>query len=148
MHHSPGPSPTDLASFYRFVKILWFVLLGSVGMYWLVAGVIPVDPELTPPPLVAQILTFLAVGMGLGVAFLRFNRIPLLQSRLLADPAALNQLRLLYIICFAMAESVAVYGLALKLLGAPRDDASWFFLGSAALFAACYPKSPERPAGL
>ncbi len=148
MQHGFSPLPADLASFYRFVKLVWFVLLVSVGMYWFVAGVIPVDPELSPPPLVAQLLTFLAVGMGLGVAFLRFNRVPLVQSRLLTDPAALNQLRLLYIFCFAMAESVAVYGLALKLLGSPREEAAWFFLGSAALFAACYPKSPERPVGL
>ena len=138
--HSSRP---DLAAFNRFVKLLWFVLFASVGMYWFVAGVIRVDPELTPPPLVAQVLTLLAVGMGLGVAFLRFNRVPMVQSRLLTDPAALNQLRTHYIICFVLAESVAVYGLALKLLGAPRDEAAWFFLGSAALFAFCYPKSPE-----
>jgi F0F1-type ATP synthase membrane subunit c/vacuolar-type H+-ATPase subunit K len=140
--------PPDATAFNRIVKLLYFALFASVGLYWFITGFIPVDPELTPPPLIAQVLTFLAAGVAVAVAFLRFNRIPHAQSRLLTDPNALNQLRVLYIVCFALAESVAVYGLVFYLLGGPRNDAAWFFLGSAALFALCYPKSLEPPPGL
>jgi F0F1-type ATP synthase membrane subunit c/vacuolar-type H+-ATPase subunit K len=140
--------PPDATAFNRVVKVLYFALFASVGLYWFITGFISPDAELTPPPVIAQVLTLLAASVTVAVAFLRFNRIPHVQSHLLTDPNALNQLRVLYIVCFALAESVAVYGLVLYLLGAPRDDASWFFLGSAALFAACYPKSLESPPGL
>jgi hypothetical protein len=141
----------DVAAFNRFVKLLWFVLLVSVGLYWFILSLLELPPERSLDPLVQQILAAVAAATAVAALFLRFNLIARGVSE--AAPGTdlsrwLARLRTLYIVCFVLAESIAVFGLVLYLLGAPRVDASWFFLGSAALFAACHPKSLESPPSL
>jgi len=149
MHHASGPTP-DLAAFYRFVKILWIVLLVSVGMYWFILGLLDLPPERSLDPVVEKALAALAAATGVAVLFLRFNLIPRLLARAAAGTEAgtsLATLRTFYIVCFTLAESIALYGLVVYFLGATRDQAAWFFLAAAALLALCYPKSPETPLG-
>ena len=150
MHPGSIPPPNELASLYRFVKILWFVLLVSVGLYWPVLGMLDLPPERSLDPVVQKALAALAAATGVAVLFLRFNVIPRLLARVAAgtDPTtSLATLRTFYIVCFTLAESIALYGLVVYFLGAPRDDATWFFIAAFALLALCYPKSPETPLG-
>jgi len=142
------PAPPDLPAFNRFVKLLWFVLLVSVGMYWLILALLELPPERSLDPLVQQVLTAVAAAAGVAVLFLRFNLIPRLLARVTSGTDAttsLAALRTIFIVCFALAESIALFGLVVYFLGATREQAAWFFLGAFALLALCYPKSLEAP---
>ncbi len=143
----PTPS-NDLASFNRFVKTLWFALFVSVCFYWPMLGFLEINRDEPPPPAVLQALTLLAAANATAVILLRFNRITASLSRVPLDPAALPQLRTLSILCYVLAESVALFGMVLYFLGAPREQATWFFLGSVVLFLLCYPRTPEATPGL
>jgi len=138
----------DFAAFNRFVKTLWFALLVSVCLYWPMLGFLQVSREEPPPAAVLQALTLLAAANATAVLLLRFNRISAILSRVPLDPSALPQLRTLYLLCFVLAESVALFGLVLCFFGAPREQATWFFIGSVALFLLCYPRTPEATPGL
>ncbi len=140
--------PDELATFSRFVKTLWFALFASVCLYWPMLKLLPMNAAAAPTPAVLQALTLAAAGSSAAVLILRFNRISAVLSRLPLEPAALAQLRTLYILCYVLAESVALYGLVLYFLGAPREQAAYFFIGSVALFLLCYPRTPETPLGL
>ncbi len=145
MHRASGP---DVSAFNRFIKLLWFILLVSVGMYWFILGLLELPEERSLDTLVQQVLTAVAAATAVTVLFLRFNLI----SRALSEvsPATdftrlLARLRRLYIVCFVLAESVALYGLVFYFLGAPREQAAWFFIAAFALLALSYPKSLEPP---
>jgi len=140
--------PDELGVFNRFVKTLWFALFVSVCLYWPMLGFLQISRDEPPPPAVLQALTLAAAGSAAAVLFLRFNRISAIWSRLPIQPAALTQLRTLYILCYVLAESVALCGLVLYMLGAPREQAAYFFIGSVALFLLCYPRAPETPMGM
>ncbi len=148
MHLPSGIPPDELATFKRFVKTLWFALFVSVCLYWPMLKFLPMNPATAPPPVVLQALTLVAIGSAGAVLFLRFNRIPAIWSRQPLESAALNQLRTLYILCYVLAESVALYGMVLYFLGGPREQALWFFTGSVVLFLLCYPRAPETPMGM
>jgi F0F1-type ATP synthase membrane subunit c/vacuolar-type H+-ATPase subunit K len=55
----------------------------------------------------------------------------------------LARLRAFYIVCFALSEAVAIYGLVLRILGAGLDDSILFFAVAIGLFLLCYPKTPQ-----
>lgn len=139
-----APPATDVAATRRLLKILYFVLFGTVGLYWVVLEALAPNIEPRDPGLVKPILQGLGVAMSAAVLYLRFGRIaPLLDPAALGSPARLAQLRLPYFLCFVLAESVALYGLVLRLLGGSREDTALFFLATAALFLLCYPRLPE-----
>ncbi len=140
--------PGDFAAFNRFVKTLWVALLVSVCLYWPMLGYLQTNRNEPPPPAVLQALTLLATANATAVLLLRFNRITAILSRVPFDLTALPQLRTLYILCFVLAESVALFGFVLYFLGAPREQAAWFFIGSVALFLLCYPRTPEATPSL
>ena len=135
----------EFATFKRFVKMLWFALFASVCLYWPMLRFLQIDREEGPAPTVLHALTFIALGTAGAVLFLRFNRIPAVWSRQPLDPAALNQLRTFYILCFVLAEAVALFGMVFFFLGGSRDQALWFFSGSVVLFLLCYPRTPDSP---
>ncbi len=140
--------PEEFATFKRFVKTLWFALFISVCLYWPMLGYLQIERDEPPPPAVVQALTFLVLGTTGAVLFLRFNLISAVWSRQPLESAALNKLRALYILCFVLAEAVALFGMVLVFLGGSRDQALWFFSGSVVLFLLCFPRTPETPVGL
>lgn len=138
------PLGADVAAAGRLLKILYFVLFGSVGLYWVVLEMIAPGLEPRDPGLVKTILQGLGVAMCAAVLYLRFGRIaPLLGPSALGSSARLAQLRFLHILCYALAESVALYGFVLRFLGGSREDTALFFITSAALFLLCYPRLPQ-----
>ncbi|HXE75103.1 MAG TPA: hypothetical protein VNN18_05650 [Candidatus Xenobia bacterium] len=140
-------SAGELANLKRLVKVLWLVLLISVCLYWPVLGLVQIE-RAEPPPVVTQALMLMAIADAGAALFLRFNRIPTVWLRQPLDLAALNQLRTFYILCFVLAEAVALFGMILFFLGGSREQALWFFTGSVALFLLCYPRTPESPLGI
>lgn len=144
----PASPPPESAVFKRFLFILYFTLFATVGLYWVVLemlapGVEPADMGMMKKGLGAAAAVCAAV-----VLYLRFGQI----ATLLADTTGelssrLARLRLYYIISYTLSEAVALYGFALRMIGADRADAVPFFLGAVALFLLCYPRMPGSPPG-
>jgi len=148
MQYPPGSAPTDLAAFSRFLKILYFTLFGTVGMYWLVLEMLAanIEPhELGPMKL--SLAAAAAISGGI-VLYLRFARLgPLLAETSGDFGQRLARLRFHYILCYTLSESVALYGFVLRFLGGSREEAIAFFLPAVGLFLLCYPRLPAAPGG-
>jgi len=144
MNHEPSPPSADAQAVFRLLRLIYVAMFASVGAYWLVGEVVARQTEITAPAIIARVLQVVAAGTVLAVLVLRFQRIPALTATALAsEPAALlARLRVLYLVCFALAEAVALYGLVLRFLGVPRADVTLFFLAAAVLFLLCYPRPP------
>lgn len=146
MPETPTPAPVELAAFNRVVKVLYFTLLATVGVYWTVLELLAANIEPRDLGLVKTALLVAAAGTVGGVLSLRFGRLrPLLAEAGSELTARLAQARTYYILCFALSESVALYGFVLRFLGASRAEAAPFFVAAVGLFLLCYPQTPRIP---
>lgn len=142
-------SPRQRQAFALVLKIIYVALFGSVGLYWAVLEMMAPERELPPEfgPVKLALYVF-AGGAAAGVLYLRFSRIgPLLLAPAVDATQQLTQLRVFYIICFVLSESVGLFGFVLRILGAERTDVIPFFLGSFILFVLCYPRAPRSATG-
>lgn len=144
--NSPTPPAADAAAVGLLLKIIYFVLFASVGVYWVALETLAPSLEPRDPGLVKNILQGMGAALGATVLYLRFSRIPAAIDPVALDPApGLARLRVYYILCFVLAEAVALYGFVLRFLGGAREDTAVFFLAAAGLFLACYPRLPVSP---
>ena len=149
MPYTPQSPQADLAAFNRFAKILYFALFATVGLYWMVLEMLAPKIASAEVGFLKTIFLALAAGTGAGVLLLRFGRIPPVLADTTGDAAnRIQRLRLYYILCYTLSESVALYGFALRMLGARREDAALFFGAAVVLFLLCYPRLPEMLSGL
>lgn len=143
--NSHAPPAAGVAAAGRLLKILYFVLFGTVGLYWVVLEFVAAGLEPREPGLVKNILQGMGAAVGAGVVYLRFFLIPAALDAAAMEPAQrLARLRLYYILCFVLTEAVAIYGFLLRLLGGAPQDAALFFLAAAGLFLLCYPRLPDN----
>ena len=148
MQYPPGSAPTDLAAFNRFLKILYFTLFGTVGMYWLVLEMLAAQIEPRELGFTRSGFGAAAAATGGLVAYLRFARIGALLAEVSGDfGQRLARLRFHYILCYTLSETVALYGFVLRFLGGSREEAIAFFLPAVGLFLLCYPRLPAAPGG-
>jgi len=135
---------SELDAYKRVIVILYAALFATVPMYGIVAEVIAANREPADPGVIMLVLLALGATTTAVVLFIRFSLIPpLLHTPTLELTQRLARLRALYIVCFALAEVVALYGLVLRVLGAGLDNAILFFAVSIGLFLLCYPKTPD-----
>lgn len=126
--------------------IVWAAMMGAVALY---AGLATVLPPFSVPDLPGEaLLAIAAAGISAGLAALVIHRIalvrPILAGRLDPDSAegSAQALRL-WIVCWALAESVAILGLVAALLFGRRDLA-WPAVALAMLLLVV--TSPRLPA--
>ena len=145
MNDEFSQSHTQPQAVFRLLRLIYVALFASVGAYWLVGEVIAGQAEVLAPSIMVRVVEAAAGLAILSVLVFRFQLIAALTATALrSNPAAvLARLRVLYIVCFALAEAVALYGLVLRLLGVPSGEATLFFLASAVLFLLCYPRLPR-----
>lgn len=143
MTYAPRSS-TELDTYKRVIIILYFALLVTVPMYGIVAEVIAANREHADPGIIKLVLMAVGAGTAAVVLFIRFSLIPpMLHTPTMELAQRLARLRAFYIVCFALAEAVGLYGFVLRILGAGLDDSILFFAVSIGLFLLCYPKTPQ-----
>ncbi len=107
----------------RTIRIIGFVMLFTVPLYFLCAETLSRNQEKTILPLIKNVLTLVALLMISAVLILRFRFLPDLSRA--TSPAEMAtqvaRLRMVSIQGMAWSESVAVCGLALRFLGASRN---------------------------
>jgi len=144
MNQKPHQASADSQALFRLLRVTYAAMFASVGAYWLVGEMLVGQIETSAPASVVRVLQAAAAVTVLLVLVLRFQRIAALSATAPppATAALLARLRVLYLVCFALAEAVALYGLVLRFLGASRADVTLFFLAAAVLFLLCYPRPP------
>lgn len=141
---NPPRSSSELNTYKGVIVILYFALLVTVPMYGIVAEVIAANREPADPGIIKLVLMAVGAVTAAVVLFIRFSLIPpMLHTPTMELTQRLARLRAFYIICFALAEAVALYGLVLRILGAGLGDSILFFAASIGLFLLCYPKTPQ-----
>ena len=149
MQIRPRESRVNSATLLRFLKMIYFILLATVGMYWFVVEMLTAGKE---PQDLGVMGTWLAAAAGataVVVLYFRFSRIPPLLVTTAEGPSGerLAQLRIFYILCYTLSEAVALYGFLLRFLGESREGVAPYFFGSMVLFVLCYPRLPAHRMG-
>ncbi len=143
MHSQPDPH-AELAVLAQTLRAIFFAMLGSVVLFWILLGVVSPGGGPREPGPVKPVLTFVALGLAVAALYLKYRRIrPLLSPRRPGDLAEIiPQLRLYYVLCFVFGADVALLGFVLGVLGVPKADVFPFFLASATVLAFSYPRLP------
>jgi len=136
----PAASPAQTK---RVLMILWVAMLCALGMYFYIMQVAAREIE---PGLEGRLWSiFLALaGVLAGVTlYLRMARIGgLLSKAIPLSEAEFGKLRTYYIVCFALAESVGLYGFVLYFMGSTLTATLPFFGAGLLLFVICFPRVP------
>ena len=135
------PVPTEIKSLRRTLLILWFAFVWTLAAYGIVLLVVETQPR--EAGALPAVMLGLAVLTATAVVYIRAG----LLGRLLSKPTPLTteqwtRLRVYYILCFALAESVALFGLVLSLLGGGLSEVAPYFAASILLFLICFPRLP------
>ncbi len=139
-----NPPPVNVQAHSRFMKLLFFVMVSSVGLYAVVLKFVGQSP--TPLPDGVRTGTKVcALASALLVLFVRFVKIAAVLVPDMPIPAAerLAKLRTYFIVCYVFSESVALYGFVLRFLGSNIQEVVPFFVGSLFIYALCYPRLPS-----
>ena len=124
----------------RFLKMIFFILLSSLGVYWVVMQTL--HPAARIDPLLRSVLTALAAVTAITIFFVHFVYIEkMLQERAgEASSPKLPRVRQAYIVCYMLCEMVGLFGFVVYVMGGGRHRAALFILAAAALYALCYPQ--------
>jgi hypothetical protein len=123
-------------------KVRW-ALLVSIGLYVIVCVRTPLPHA--PKPIVLHFIVVMALGLVAGIFFVRRKFITGAERVLSSqpnDPAALARLRGGYIVIWALAETIVLYGLVLRYMGFGVTQVSPFFLGGFVLMLFMPPRRP------
>lgn len=136
--------PINIQAHARFMKLVFFVMVLSVGVYAGALLVISRSAEHLSDGMKVG-FEFCALASALVVFFVRFVKIArvLVPETLIPAAERLGKLRSYFIVCSVFSETVALYGFVLGFMGASLVDVAPFFVGSLVLYALCYPRLPS-----
>ena len=133
----------DLEAHLRFLKLLHGMLLTSVALYGVALWFLADEIEAREPTLPLWPFLLMAGILAALVLYLHQTRIqPLLRDATREPSQRIVQLRFNYIVCYVLAETVALFGFVTRFLGGSWGEAAPFFVVSVLLFGVCYPRRP------
>jgi len=130
----------------KVLRIFQFALLASILLYILVAAAIGTPGGKTPAPVILIALTFFAVVNVVVILVMRRVLVRKAEDTLRANPedaTALMRWRSGYILTYAIAEAIALFGLVVHFLGFSLLQSAPFFLAG---FVVIVFFGPRRPA--
>lgn len=135
----------------RIVRLVYVVFFASVLMYfgigqYLGAGAKPVA-DLTR---IRNIFWLAGAGSAIVAVAFRFRLMPALPEMPPSEQELaplLQRFRTCYLASFALAESVAIFGLVLRLLGGSFHETLPFFAVAVLLFGLFFPRLPDSYLG-
>lgn len=129
------------------LQIVRFAMLISIGLYFLVANMIPAHAHASPNPMIFRVITlfsFLSLGVVLLVRkLLVANPSEALRSNP-EDSAAFAKWKSGQVATWALGEATALYGLVLHFTGFSAVETIPFFVAGALLIVIFPPSLPER----
>lgn len=144
-----GQNP-EMDSALRVLRALQAALVVSVVLYLVLAMRLPAPPPASTAPAMLAALGFLSV-MNVGIVFL-LRRILVRRSEAILennpeDPAALLRWRGGHIATYAVAESIALFGLILRFMGFTLSQVWPFLLAGFILLLFLRPRRPVSAIG-
>jgi hypothetical protein len=142
---SPTPIRTvDPQQIFRTLRMVWAVMLISLGLYVVVLALIH-DSSVIPPNRTFQLgIMLMGSVTGAVVLYLRFVRIAGLYAR--PEPMDAKTLALQanfnYILCFVFSETTALFGFALAFMHGDPKFYALLYLGGVLLMLLCFPRLP------
>ena len=118
----------------RIVTVVFAAMIAAVGVCFLLVAFFPVAGSGSPPSAKVR-WALLALGAGEYL----FATVLARRRTSAGAPEALERVRSGYLIRFAAAEAVAVFGISLHFLGAPAGSVFVFLGASIAALAFAYP---------
>ena len=142
----PQPLPT-LDPALRNIKIIHLAMMAPIFVYAIIAERV-VQPNATPPDMMlVWILAAMSVAMALGSLAVRSALVTRNADILRTDAAntsAIGRWIMGSIVAFALAESIALYGLVLRILGVQREYAFGFYAVSFVTLLLLTPRDPRQ----
>lgn len=132
----------------KYMRVLHIVFLLTVVLYLWVPWMLVGGQATESPFVVVLVLGMVALTSVAAVLFFQARRVrpAAEQLRLRPDDAqAAARWRTGLILCFAFSETIVLFGLALRLLGAPWKFSGVFYAVGALLLLACRPKLELLP---
>ena len=133
-------TPTVDHAAYRQGRIVWTLLLAALAAYYVVIRVVlaqPGTPLLTDAASMRNVFFLLSAAV-VGVIVLFQRGVLPIQAR-----EGLSVAYLRHVLCWALAESIGLYGMVLAFQTRQADDAHVFLVVAAALLVWLRPQ-PER----
>ena len=128
----------------KIVRLIQFAMIVSVGLFVVIGEVVGSIPKLSDPTLfyALSLATITIVGVILVV-----RRTLVLQSATMLaarpnDAATLNRWRTGYIMTYALSESIALFGLVLRLIGFTLSQVWSFYIAAFILLLFFGPRRP------
>jgi hypothetical protein len=128
----------------KHLRIVHLALLASLGMYVLIGERIAKEPR-TLDPTVFKSIAVLAFVTAAIVLFLRMQPLSTAGEQLRlesSDVAALRRWHFLHFLSFALCESIGLYGIVLRVMGAALSQAAPFYAGAILLMLLSTPRRP------
>jgi hypothetical protein len=134
----------------KTVRILQIAMLASIVLYLFITWRFAPQTSASPNPVLLMAITFLAV-LNVGVIFV-MRRVTVLRAATLLstnqnDVATLMRWRTGYIITYAIAEAIALFGLVLGFAGFPMARVLPFFVAGFVLILFFAPRRPSNAIG-
>jgi hypothetical protein len=143
-----GQHALEIRQLKLLLWILFAAMIFSVGLYWFVLEMLAAQLPHRSPDSVKLALTFIAAVLAGAALYLRWASIAELFSPtgvIVPEPdVRLNQIWRNFILCYVLAESVALCGFVLRVLGESRRGVAPYFLGTVILLLVCNPRVPSE----
>ena len=119
------------------VWVLWAAMSFALIAYIVVAEIVAPKASEPPAPRMPQILGAAAIVLAAVSVFMRKKFFSGVKSGALSldDPAGTKQFVTGNIVCFALSEAIAIFGLVLRFIGHPPESCGGFFVFSMVLLA-------------
>ena len=141
-------STNSLAATFRILRILYFTFFVSVPVYFVIGQVL--GSRTAPAAGLSLIRNMFLLGGAttavMALAF-RYRMMPAWPPPGEDPSPVLGRVRAAYVTGFALAESVALLGLVLCLLGGALNDVLPFFAVAVVLFVLLFPRLPDTYVG-
>jgi hypothetical protein len=128
----------------KHLRIVHVALLVSLGLYAFMGEWIQKKPE-TLDPMVLKVMAGLALATGTVILFVRMRLILDAEEKLGLQPtdmSAFARWHVLHFISFVLCESIGLYGIALRFMGASFRQAAAFYAGAILLMLLSTPRRP------
>jgi len=128
----------------KHLRVVHVALLVSLGLYAYVGERIQKEPKVLDPAFL-KAMAGLALATGVVVLFIRMRLISGAEEQFRlpsTDTSALIRWHKLHFMSFVLCESIGLYGIVLRVLGASLSQAAGFYAGAIVLMLFSTPRRP------
>jgi len=128
-----------------YLRIVQAVMLVSLCLYVWLGEWLRKEPKTLSDLVILKAMALFSIVNGAIVLFVRMQLLPATEEKLrleATDSAVLTRWSMLNIMSFALCESIGLFGLVLRILGASLSQAAGFYAAAVILLLLSTPRRP------